>query len=365
MLYGRSLLADQAWFLENVFLPAVKEHQPDLIIIAGDIYDRQIAPAEAIRLFDSVITALAELRVPTVIISGNHDSADRIAILKPILRSAGIHIATELQDALTPVVLEQEGERLQVFLVPFLENAQVREYFQDDSLRGESACMERVLQELQHQMEPGSTKILVAHCFVAGSATSDSESNVYVGGSGEISAALFQDFDYVALGHLHGAQRAGENGRYSGSPLKYSVDEAGQKKSYTVIRLEQGHVSTQQVPIQPMRDVRRISGLFTALLKEAEKKEICQDYVEILLEDTAPILLAADRLRPYYPNLLAVRNNWILTQAAGQTGSSPRQREDTGVLFSSFMKEICGAEATQAEVQLFQELFSEAQGGAQ
>lgn len=364
MLYGRSLLEDQSWFLHHVFLPAVQKQQPDLILIAGDIYDRQIAPADAIRLFDQVLTALSQLRIPTAIISGNHDSADRVAILKPVLRDAGIYISTELQDALSPVTLEKDGQILQLFLLPFLENAQVRDYFQDESLRGEAVCMQRMLEEIKPLMAQNSAKFLVAHCFVAGSFSSDSESSVYVGGSGEIPASLFADFDYVALGHLHGAQKAGENGRYCGSPLKYSVDEAAQKKSFVVIDLENGSCKTELVPIAPLRDVRRITGMFAALLESAEAQGVCEDYVEILLEDTVPILLAADRLRPYFPNLLAVRNNWMLPQAAGQAGS-PKRQEDAGLLFSSFMREICGADATGAETQLFEEILKEVREVAQ
>lgn len=358
MLYGRSLLPDQTHFLEEIFLPVVQMQKPDAVVIAGDIYDRQIAPAEAIRLFDRVITALSGLHVPTVIIAGNHDSADRIAIFKPLLREAGIYIYTELADVFSPVELENRGETLQLFPIPFLENAQVRAFFGDETLRGEAACMQRVLAELKPLMRADCAKLLVAHCFVAGSATSDSESSVYVGGSGEISAGLFQDFDYVALGHLHGAQRAGENGRYSGSPLKYSVDEAGQKKSFAIVQLEKGACKTELFPLLPLRDVRRITGPFAEILAQAQARDICEDYVEIELADTAPVLLSADRLRPYFPNLLAVRNNWIFTQAAGRTDGPRREQESAEVLFSAFMKDICGAAPTEAEAALFQDILT-------
>ncbi len=357
MLYGRSLLSDQRWFLERVFLPAVERERPACVLLAGDVYDRQIAPVEAIRLFDEFLTRLTELSCPAVILAGNHDGADRMAILKGALRRSGVFFATSLEDAFSPVLLERDGKKAQIFPLPYFDAAQARDFLGDDSLRGEGACLEKLIQRMLPLFQPGAAHILMAHCFAAGSACSDSESSLYVGGSGEVPPSLFQPFDYAALGHLHGPQRAGETGRYSGSPLKYSVDEERQKKGFCRVTWDGRSAAAELVPITPLRDVRRISGLFRELLEQGEQ-EPCQDYVELVLEDKAPVLLAAERLRPCYPNLLAVSNPWAASGAAGQRAQRLKGR-DASTVFSSFLQDVCGSDAEQEDLDLFREIFQE------
>lgn len=357
MLYGRSLLDDQAFFINQVFVPAVREQKPELVLLSGDIYDRQIAPVEALRLFDEAMSSIAELGVKIALISGNHDGADRLALMKPLLRRAGVYISTSLEDALEPVTVEAGGERVQLFLVPFLDNAVVRDHFQEEGLRGEAACMERVLRELKPRLQPDCVNLLLAHCFVSGSKVSDSESPMFVGGSGEIPASMFSDFDYVALGHLHGPQRVGGNGRYSGSPLKYSIDEEHHRKSFVILDIHNGTVNHTLEPITPKRDVRRITGMFEDVL-ETGKMQPSQDYVEIVLQDQNPVLMAAQRLSPYYPALLAVRNQWAMRQA--DASQAERKKDaDEKTLFESFMKDICGVEVDEGEAALFAEILQE------
>ena len=200
MLYGRSLLQDQQWFLEQVFLPAVERERPACVLIAGDIYDRQIAPTEAIRLFDATLSRLMSLGTKVCVISGNHDGAGRMALLKQALRRSGVYFATELSHALTPVLLEEGGERLQLFLLPYFDTAQAREFLGDGSLRGEGPCMERLLEQLLPLFDPEAGHVLLSHCFAAGAQTSDSESTLFVGGSGQVPPSLFDPFDYPEPG---------------------------------------------------------------------------------------------------------------------------------------------------------------------
>lgn len=356
MLYGRSLLEDQRWFLQEVFLPAVERERPACVILAGDVYDRQIAPPEAIRLFDATLARLVELGVKVCIISGNHDSADRMALLKGVLRQSGVYFATALEDAFSPVVLEEQGEILQLFLLPYFDTSQAREYLGDDSLRGEGTCFRALVEKLRPLFLPGAGHLLVSHCFAAGSQTSDSESTLFVGGSGQVPPSLFDPFDYVALGHLHGPQKAGDRGRYSGSPLKYSVDEARQKKGFVSLEWT-GHEMLQEfVPVTPLRQVRRVTGLFQTLL-EAGKQSPSEDYLELVLEDTSPVMLAAERLRPYYPNLLAVSNPWMASGVTGERASRLKG-QDEATVFSSFLREVCQLEPSPQDEALFQEILT-------
>lgn len=362
MLYGRSLLEDQQWFLEQVFLPAVEREKPACVLLAGDVYDRQIAPVEALKLFDSTLSRLVALGTKVCIISGNHDGAQRMALLKGALRQSGVYFATELADAFAPVMLEQGEEKLQLFLLPYFDAAQAREFLGDDSLRGEGACLEALLQRLVPLFAPDAGHVLVSHCFAAGSHTSDSESTLFVGGSGQVPPSLFDPFDYAALGHLHGPQKAGEKGRYSGSPLKYSVDEAQQQKGYVLLCWNGASFQEQFVPCTPLHDVRRIQGLFADLLAAGEQSP-CPDYVELVLTDQAPVLLAAQRLQPFYPRLLSVSNPWAAADAAGERAAK-LQGQDDFTVFSSFLQEVCQTTPDEEDKALFREVLEEAQDKA-
>lgn len=357
MLYGRSLLADQRHFLENSFLPAVEREKPACVVLAGDVYDRQVAPPEAIALFDRTLSRLVELGTKVLIISGNHDGAQRMALLKGALRKSGVYFATALEDMLSPVLVEEGGLWAQFFLLPYFDCPQAREFLGDESPRGEAACMEKLLERLYPLFEPGAAHVLVCHCFCAGSFSSDSESGAFVGGSGQIPASLFEKFDYTALGHLHGPQRAGEKARYSGSPLKYSLDESRQKKGFVALGWDGAAFTAEHREVTPLRDVREISGLFAGLLAAGEAAA-CEDYVELRLEDESPVLLAAERLRPFYPNLLAVRNQWALEGAAGQRAAQ-LQGADEAAVFSAFLREVCGITPDEEDMALFREILRE------
>lgn len=358
MLYGRSLLSDQQWFLEQVFLPAVERERPACVLISGDIYDRQIAPVEAIGLFDQALSRLAELSCKVCVISGNHDGAGRMALLKGALKGAGVYFATALEDAFSPVLIEENGEKAQIFPLPYFDCAQAREYLGDDSLRGEGACMEKLIEKMLPLFEPGAAHILMAHCFATGASVSDSESGVFVGGSGQVAVNLFSPFDYCALGHLHGPQKAGEKGRYSGSPLKYSVDEEHQKKGFCRLSWDSQSLEAEHVPVRPLRDVRQVSGLFQELLERGEISP-CEDYVELVLKDRSPVLMAAERLRAGYPNLLAVRNSWTISSAGGERAERLKGQND-GAVFSAFLKDVCGTEPEEEDLALFREMAKEA-----
>lgn len=358
LLYGRSLMDDQRHFVRQSLLPALDEYKPDALLIAGDLYDRQIASVDAIHLFDELIDALCERSIPAVIISGNHDSPDRIAVGKSLLARHGIHIITELKDAFTPV----EIGNIQIFPLPYFENAQMRDFLGDETLRGAGACMRAAVEKMEKAFDPAKKHILVAHCFAAGASTSDSESRIFVGGAGDVPTDVFSPFDYAALGHLHAAQRAGDTARYAGSPLKYSVDEAHQKKSMTLVTLGDT-VETTCIPVTPLHDVKRIEGTFAALLENGQAAPN-EDYVEILLTDDEPVFRPADRLRPYYPNVLGVRSTWFLKQHAGTQAEADLHSRSRAELFRGFLKEICGEEAQPEDEALLAEILKELEGDA-
>ena len=238
----------------------------------------------------------------------------------------------------------------------------MREMLGDETLRGAGACMRAAVEKMEKAFDPAKKHVLVAHCFAAGASTSDSESRLFVGGAGDVPTDVFSPFDYAALGHLHAAQRAGDTARYAGSPLKYSVDEAHQKKSMTLVTLGDT-VETTCIPVTPLHDVKRIEGTFAALLENGQAAPN-EDYVEILLTDDEPVFRPADRLRPYYPNVLGVRSTWFLKQHAGTQAEADLHSRSRAELFRGFLKEVCGEEAQPEDEALLAEILKELEGDA-
>ena len=357
MIYGRSLLPDQEHFIQNVFLPAIRSEHPDLVMIAGDLFDRQIAPVEAIRLFDGFLTEMSALHIPLALISGNHDGAERIAIGTGLLRQSGIYIGTSIEDVFHPAVITAGAETAHVYLLPYCEPAVVRQLLADDTIKSFQEAYTALFDRVREQLDSSVINILIAHCFVMGGALSSSESPTFVGGSSEVNPTVFEGFDYVALGHLHGPQRAGENGRYCGSPLKYSFDEAGQRKSFTVLDIHKGHTEISECSEQPLHDMRVVSGLFSDLLQQG-REHPSEDYLYANLKDNAPVYMPMDQLRPYYPNMLGLSSEWL--SSGGDDGTRDDLRDqfmhrktDDVYVFEQFIHQICGGEVDDTDRALF------------
>ncbi len=361
MIYGRSLLPDQEHFIFQTFLPAVCSEHPELVLIAGDIFDRQIAPVEAIRLFDRFLSEMSALRIPLAMISGNHDGAERIAIGTGLLRQSGIYIGNTIDDLFRPAAISAGSETAHVYLLPYCEPAAVRQYLHDDGIKSFQDAYAALLARVNEILVPGVINILVAHCFVMGGTLSSSESPTFVGGSSEVNPALFEGFDYVALGHLHGSQKAGKTGRYCGSPLKYSFDEAGQKKSVSVVTINKGHTEIKEYSRPPLHDMRVIPGLFSDLLRQGREAP-CEDYLYANLEDSAPVYMPMDQLRPYYPNLLGLSSEWLSARGDGSRDGLRdqlmRRKTDDVYVLEQFLRQICGSEVEDADRELFRQALN-------
>ncbi len=357
MLYGRSMLPDQEYFLEESFFPAVRREKPDCVVLAGDIYDRQVPPAQAVQLFSKVVQRLHDEGVPLAAISGNHDGAQRMALAPRLLWEQGAAIATCLKEAFSPLRLQKDGQTVAVYLLPYFEPAQARDFLGREDIRGYGQAYAAVLEELIKGFQPGEKRVLVSHCFVTGCQVSDSEGPLYVGGSGEVSAGLFEQFDYVALGHLHAPQPAGSQARYAGSPLKYSFDEARQSKGMTLVTIDK-QVETAQLPIQPLHDMRVISGALRQLLEDGAHDERNQDYLFARLTDCAPVYMPMERLRACYPNILGLSSEWLTAgggDISGEAKQEPGKQTDDQGIFRAFLEQICDLEATKEDCAVFEQ----------
>lgn len=360
-LYGRSLLEEQRWFVLEWFLPLVEREQPDAVLLAGDIFDRQVPPVEAVTLFDTFLNRLAQLQIPLVAVTGNHDSARRLSLGSALLRRQGVVLATKPEDVWSPYTIETKDGPLCCYTLPYCDPAAAREALgaENDDIHTMDEAFRALLARVQPA--PDAANILVTHCFAAGGEVGASESPAFVGGSSQVGLDCFAPFAYTALGHLHGAQKAG-SGRYAGSPLKYSFDEAGQKKGVVRITLENGNTTTEVIPIVPQHDVRVLRGEFDTLLAEA-KNSPSEDFLFAQLTDMHPVYQPVDRLRPYYPNLLGISSEWLLSGGGQEDDSFRREMRQRRVsedeIFAAFLQQVCGTEPTEQDTVLFHEVMKE------
>ncbi len=359
IIFSRSMLDEQRRFISDFLCPLIDEEKPDALIIAGDIFDRSIAPPEAIRLFDGLIGFVSERNIPMLAITGNHDGADRITLGAKLLKRSGIHIATDISDAFSPLELSRGGVRARFYMIPHFEPARAREYFNNDEIRGFSESYDILTKKIYESLERECINIALAHCFVSGCSVSDSERPIYIGASAEISASIFGGFDLVLLGHLHSAQRAGDKGFYSGSPIKYSFGEHSCKKGVNIFELKSEGIERRFIEYSPLHDMKIISGKFDELLKSARLSP-SEDFLHIHLTDKRPIFMPLQRLREFYPNILEMSTE--LFAPSSDTISAPSRKSvgEPTELFREFCAQVCGFEADDEEIGIFEDILKEA-----
>lgn len=314
---GFSMLEDQAHILRQI-LAILDNEQPDGVLIAGDVYDKSVPSVEAVELLDGFLTELRARGVPVLLISGNHDSPERLAFGGRVMDSCGIHISPVYDGALAPVTLQDAFGPVHVWLLPFVKPAHVRRWFPDADIESYTDAMAEAVAHMD--IDTAARNVLVTHQFVTGGTRSGSE-ELSVGGTDNVDSGVFAPFDYVALGHLHGAQHIGrETIRYAGSPLKYSFSEARQHKSVTVVTLgEKGDVQVRTVALTPLRELREIRGSYDELTARSfyEHTTYRSDYLHLILTDEQDVFDAMSRLRTIYPYLMTLDYDNARTRAAG------------------------------------------------
>lgn len=300
-----SMIEDQKYILKRI-LDLAEEEKPDGIILAGDIYDKQIPSAEAVQVFDEFITRLAGRAIPVFIISGNHDSAERLAFGGRLLNSRGIYLSPVYDGSVTKIPLKDQYGTVWIHLLPFIRPSIVRHVFENeaDLVTDVQTAAETVIRHMEIDLK--DRNILVAHQFVTGASRCESE-DVQVGGLDNIDAAVFTPFDYTALGHIHSPQNVGtDRVRYCGTPLKYSFSEVDQEKSITVVELEKkGTVRTSLLPLKPLRDMRKLRGTYLELTDRSFYRDMNrEDYIQVTLTDEDDVPDGLQKLRVIYPNIM-------------------------------------------------------------
>lgn len=345
---GFSMMEDQEYILNRI-LEIMEEEQPDGLLIAGDVYDKTIPPAEAVRLMDDFLTAVAAKHVPVFLISGNHDSAERVAFGHQLMQGSGIWISPVYDGTIRHHTLEDRWGEVNIYLIPFLRPSVVRSFFPDVEIGDYTDALRTIIEDLQ--VDTSRRNVVLAHQFVTAAGalpeTCDSE-QLSVGGLDRVDGSVFSPFDYTALGHLHGPQRVGsETIRYAGSPLQYSFSELHQKKSVTVAELRaKGETEIRQIPLQPRREMIELRGTFEEILAEARKKgEPQTDYYHMILTDETDVVDALSRLREYYPNIMLLDYDNRRTRSQKEVEQLDRVEERTpGELFAALYEQQNGQE---------------------
>lgn len=352
------LLSDQAHILSQI-LALTAEERPDGVLIAGDVYDKPVPSAEAVGLLDDFLVRLSRQGVPAYLISGNHDSAERLSFGGRLMAAGGVHVAPVYSGRVEPIVLADQYGPVHLYLMPFLKPAHVRRFFPEASIESYTDAVAAVVSAME--IDPAVRNVLVAHQFVTGSVRSASE-EVSVGGTDNVDVSVFDGFDYVALGHLHSPQWAGRDTvRYCGTPLAYSFPEAEQEKSVTVVELkEKGTVSLRTLPLTPLRRLGELRGTYEELTCRQfyEGTDYQSRYLRVVLTDEEDVVDAAVKLRMVYPGLMQVAYDNHRTQAAGVPELESERRSPLELL-EEFYEGQNGQPMGDAQRQLARELMEQ------
>ena len=341
-VYDFNLTEDQKYILKEI-LKVIDTENPDAVLIAGDIYDKSIPSTEAVELLDEFLYQLSGRDLQVFLISGNHDSPERLAFASRLISRTGIHLSPVYNGAVEPIVLTDEFGPVNVYLLPFVKPVHVRRFFPDENIESYNDALRTAVEALD--IDRSERNILVTHQFVTGAIRSDSE-EISVGGTDNVDAAVFDGFDYVALGHIHGPQNIGsERIRYCGTPLKYSFSEAKHQKSVTVIDIaDKESILVRTVPLHPLRDMREIEGTYEELTYRPNYEGTdTDDYIHITLTDEEDIPDAIGKLRLIYPNLMSLDYNNSRTRSAGMLSDLEElQNKSPLVLFEEFYEQQNG-----------------------
>ncbi len=298
-----SMIEDQEYILKKI-IQIIDDESPDAVILAGDIYDKSIPSAEAVQLFDEFLVQLAKRKLEVFVISGNHDSPERIAFGSRLMDASGIHLSPVYNGEVKPFLLKDKNGEVAVYMLPFLKPVTVRRFF-DEEIPTYTDALKCAIDHME--IDPARRNVLVTHQFVTGAKRSESEEKV-IGGLDNVEASVFEPFDYVALGHIHSPQNCGSKKiRYCGTPLKYSFSEAEDEKSVTVVELnEEGSLTLRTVPLEPKRDMVELKGSYDELMARSyyENTTWQEDYTHITLTDEEDVPEAIGRLRTVYHGLM-------------------------------------------------------------
>ena len=344
-----SMLEDQAYILNRI-LDVIDGEKPDAVILAGDLYDKSVPPAEAVTLLDDFLVRLVGRGLQVFVLSGNHDSPERIAFAGRLIDRSGVHVSPVYGGRVEPVTMKDAYGTVSFYMLPFVKPAHVRRFFPEQEIASYTDAVRTAVEQMG--MDRTKRNVLITHQFVTGAERSESE-EISVGGADNVDASVFEGIDYVALGHIHGPQNIGsERIRYCGTPLKYSFSEAKHVKSVSVAELrEKGILELRTVPLVPKRDLRELRGSYMELTARSNYEGTdTEDYLHITLTDEEDIPDVTAKLRVIYPNLMKLDYDNLRTRSRTAIGAAEDVERKTPLeLFGELYEKQNGAPMTEEQ----------------
>lgn len=352
-----SMLQDQIYILKEI-LRIIDNEKVETVIIAGDVYDRSLPPNEALELFDEFLYQLSSRNVNVFVISGNHDSPERISYGGRMMTENKIFLSPVYDGNVKPITLNDDYGEVNFYLLPFVRPADIRRYFPDENIENYTDAVKVAIDNMN--VDFSERNILVTHQFVTGAELSESE-DIIVGGTDNVSGEVFDGFDYVALGHIHREQTVGkDNIRYCGTPLKYSFSEAKHIKSVTILNFnDKGNIEYSKIPLTPFRDMREIRGTYYELtLKSSYESTNTEDYLHITLTDEEDIPDAIGKLRSIYPNIMKLDYDNLRTRGSGTVDAIENiESKSPFELFADLFKQQNNQDMSEEQEEIMRNLI--------
>ncbi len=356
-----SLIEDQKYILDLIISEA-GANKVDAVLIAGDVYDKSVPTTEAVTLFDEFLVGLSALKIPVFVISGNHDSPERLAFGSRLIEASGVYISAVYNGVYEPVTLSDEFGECCIYMLPFVKPATVRRVFPEAGIEDYTDAVRVAIENMN--IDESKRNLLIAHQFVSGAEKSDTE-DISVGGLDNVDASVFSPFDYVSLGHIHRPQSSTERVRYCGAPLKYSFSEAEHKKSLTIVTLkEKGNVQIEEIPLTPLRDMVCIRGSYAEIMSSGRQDASHREsFVRVTLTDEEEIPDAIAGLRTFYPNIMELRYDNTRTRNIGKLeGTVDINNRSPLDLVSEFYSLRNGKDMSEEQTAIVEKLIEEIWG---
>lgn len=378
LVNGFYMTEDQGFLLEQIY-QSIKEEKPDVLIIAGDIYDRSVPPIHAIELMNNSLRKIVvELKTPVIAIAGNHDSNERIGFGSEILKSSGLYLKGTLTQKTEKITLKDEHGEVDFYPIPYLDPAIVREFFEDKTIKSHDDAMGKIMKSIRKDLDLSKRNVAIAHGYITKFGSegfehlkeSESEKPLSIGGSEYVSVEHFKDFHYTALGHLHGPQKVGcDKARYSGSLMKYSFSEVNQSKGITIVNMNKdGDVNIDFRPLIPMRDFRIIKGKLEDLItKKNQETENYSDYIKVELEDIGELIDPMAKLRSVYPNVMELvrKERERLKNSESKISSQQIKQQSKIDLFERFYEDMVGEKCNTQDIAIMTEIIEKCEKGGE
>lgn len=376
-----SMIDDQRYILDKL-VELIKEEKPDVLLIAGDIYDRSIPPVEAVELLNETFSRiLIDNKVKIIAISGNHDSGERVSFGNKILEKEGLYIEGTIGDCIKKITLQDSYGDVNFYMIPYVDPAVLRKKLNDDEIRNHNYAMKALIDSVKEDIDLNERNIIVSHGYVtskreealengdediyvvADLETSESERPLSIGGTDLIDSKIFDGFDYVALGHLHGRQRVGRDGiRYSGSLMKYSFSEINHKKGVVIVDINNNkELTIRQEELKAKRNMRIIKGPLEDLIKAGLDDDTNrEDYIQAILTDDGEIIDPIGKLRTVYPNIMLLRRDERrFNEESITSASSGYKNKSEYELFKEYYKSLGSGEFTEEKDQVLRDVINE------